>query len=204
MSMRLQELHPAAVHFPIVLLPATLAADAAGRITGNAALLDAGRHGMAFTAASAALSGIAGLIAQEASTFDADAREMLITHRTLNLGLIGLTGWLAARRARAHRPGLGYLLAGAAGLAVMTYSAYLGGRMTYEHGVGVSKAGGLREEEAPHLTPDTAGEALRTSAQHVARGVWHSAGDLARGEVVPWLRRSAAAGDGRPAPERRP
>jgi uncharacterized membrane protein len=196
MAMRLQELHPALVHFPISLLPTTLAIDAAGRVTGDATLLEIGRRGIVFAAGSAAVSAIAGLLAQEASHFDEDTRDILITHRNLNLGLIGLTGWMAVRRLRRERPGIGYLLAGMAGIAVMTYSAYLGGHMVYERGVGVSRADGLREEEAPPLLPSTAGEVLNASARHVVQGVRHAAEDLAHGELVPWLTRSSSPNGG--------
>jgi uncharacterized membrane protein len=195
MGMRLQELHPAMVHYPIVLLPATLAADALGRATGNTTLLDVGRAGMVATAGSALLAGLAGLIAQESSRFeDEAAHDLLVTHRTLNLGLIGLTAVLAARRAQRRRPSLGYLLAGLAGLGVMGYSAYLGGHMVYEHGVGVKEAGGLRENEAPELRPGETGNVLATSAQHLVQGVRHAAGDTARGEIVPWLTRTHDGG----------
>lgn len=109
--------------------------------------------GMTFTAGSAIVSALAGFLAQEASKFDSESRDVLITHRNLNLGLIGLTTWMAARRAKRRQPGLGYRLAGAAGVVMMTYSAYLGGHMVYEHGVGVKRADGLREGEAPRLVP---------------------------------------------------
>jgi uncharacterized membrane protein len=187
MSMRPQELHPAMVHFPIALLPVAVGVDALGRATSNDGLLEAGRRGIAVAAVSAALAGVAGLIAQEASRFDRQGRQLLVTHRTLNLGLIGLTGWLALRRARRDRPSLAYLMAGAAGIGVMTYSAYLGGHMVYEHGVGVKKARGLRRREAPELRPKEAARAVRVTGRHVARGVRNTARDLARGELVPWL-----------------
>jgi uncharacterized membrane protein len=196
MAMRLQELHPALVHFPIALLPTTLGVDALGRATRNPTLLEMGRLGIAFTAGSAAVSALAGLLAQEASRFDEESHDILVTHRNLNLGVIALTGLMAVRRARRRRPSRGYLAAGLAGMAAMTYSAYLGGHMVYEKGVGVSKAGGLREEEAPHLLPENVDEVLQVSGRHVAEGLRHTVEDLASGEVVPWLTRSQT----RPAP----
>jgi uncharacterized membrane protein len=186
--MRLQELHPASVHFPITLLPVTVGIDALGRASGNQTLLAIGRAGIAATACSAALSAVAGLLAQESSKFTAESRDILITHRNLNLALIGLTGWMAVRRSRRAQPGLGYLLAGFVGMGVMTYSAYLGGHMVYEYGVGVKEAGGLREGEAPQLVPEEAGEAARLSAHHVMTGLRDVVSGLAAGELVPWLR----------------
>jgi uncharacterized membrane protein len=193
MTMRLQEIHPALVHFPITMLPVTLATDAVGRFTGNHTLLDAARAGIALTAGSAAVAAAAGLLAQESARFDDASRDMLVTHRNLNLALIGLTGWMAARRARRVEPSLRYLAAGLAGIGVMVYSAYLGGRMVYEHGVGVSAAGMLREAEAPHLLPETAGEVASISATHLVRGARDVVGSLARGELVPTLVRHRSA-----------
>jgi uncharacterized membrane protein len=201
-SMRLQELHPALVHFPIALLPTTIGIDAVGRATGNETLLSVGKVGIAATAGSAVISALAGLLAQEASRFDAESRDLLITHRNLNLGLIGLTGWMAVQRAKRKEPSLRYLISGLAGIGMMTYSAYLGGKMVYQHGVGVSEARGLREAEAPHLVPEAAGEAARISAGHVASGLRHTAEDLARGEMVPWITRGRRSSRSVPGADR--
>ncbi|CAN5684214.1 hypothetical protein BH23GEM8_BH23GEM8_02790 [soil metagenome] len=185
--MRIQEIHPALVHFPIALIPTSLAADALGRATGSRALMEVGRMSMPVAAASAAISGIFGLVAQEAVQAEGEAKEMLITHRTLNLGLIALTTLMAVQRVRRKRPTRGYLLAGAAGTLAMGYSAYLGGKMVYELGVGVSKAGGLREGEAPEVRPGNLREAARTAARHVRDGARHAVADLGDGAVVPTL-----------------
>ena len=91
MSMRLQELHPALVHYPIAPLPVALAADALGRATGSEVLLEIGKRGMALAAGSAAISAVAGLIAQETVRTDEVSHDLLVTHRTLNVGLVGLT-----------------------------------------------------------------------------------------------------------------
>lgn len=185
--MRIQEIHPALVHFPIALLPTSLAADALGRLTGNRKLMELGRMTMPIAAASAAVAGVFGLVAQESVRAEGDAADMLVTHRNLNLGLIAAAAVLAAKRVRRGRPSLGYLLAGAAGAAVMSYSAYLGGHMVYELGVGVEKAGGLREGEAPKLEPGSFAEAARVSADHVRTGAARSVRALEEGEVAPWL-----------------
>lgn len=193
MAMRLQELHPALVHFPITLLPLAIGSDALGAATGNKTLLTMGRYGMALAAGSAAISAVAGLAAQEAVHAEGEVHDILVTHRNLNLGLVGLTTAMAIRRMRRHRPSLGYLAAGAAGLGVMSYSAYLGGHMVYEHGVGVAAAGGVREDAAPELTPTNAGEAARVAAENVAQGAPHAVEDLTTGEVVPYLTDDSAS-----------
>ena len=90
MAMHLQELHPSAVHYPIALLPLSIAADTLGLLTRNRSLLELGRLTMPVAAASAAVAGVLGLIAQEVVETDDEGMEMLITHRTLNLGLLGV------------------------------------------------------------------------------------------------------------------
>src|SRR5690606_11711924 len=98
MVMRLQELHPSMVHYPIALLPVSLVADALGLLTRNRSLLEVGRLTMPVAAVSAAVAGVLGLIAQESVELDDEAMDMLISHRTLNLGLIGLGAAMAVKR----------------------------------------------------------------------------------------------------------
>jgi hypothetical protein len=69
----------------------------------------------------------------------------------------------------------------------MTYSAYLGGRMVYEHGVGVRPADGLREEQAPEIHADNVDEVARLAAQHVKHGAQHAWEHLRKGEIAPSL-----------------
>ena len=138
--MRVHEVHPAIAHFPVALLPTAVAADLVGRLTDDASLMDMGRQLMPLAAASVAAAGIAGFAAQEAVRTSDVSHDILVTHRTLNIGLLALSVGLAAIRARSRRPSAGYLLAGLAGAALVTYSSYLGGRMVYAHGVGVEPA----------------------------------------------------------------
>lgn len=194
MSMRLQEVHPALVHFPIALLPTSLAADALGLATGNRTLMELGRRTMPVAAASAALAGVFGLVAQQAVVLDDETTDLLITHRNINLAAIALTAGMAIERGGRKRPSIGYLAAGLAGLAAVTYSAYLGGNMVYEHGVGVRKAGGLNEAQAPEILPETAGEAVRATGRHIREGAAVTARELGEGRLAPTLLPAAADG----------
>lgn len=187
MAIGLQELHPATVHVPIALLPLSLAADALGRVTGDYALLEMGRRTMPLAAAGAVTAAAFGLVAQEAVRAEGQAHDLLVTHRTLNAGLVGVTAALAVHRMRTRRPGLGYLLTGLAALGVMGYSAWIGGRMAYAHGLGVKLAGGLNEERAPEVTLGNAREAARVAAGNLARAARGAAREAARGEVAPIL-----------------
>lgn len=185
MAMRLQEVHPSLVHYPLALLPTTLACDAIGKVTGSRTLLNIGRYGMAVTAGSIALAGVFGLIAQQEVKARGAAGAMLTTHRNLNLTLLGMASAMAVSRIRRKKPTLRYLAVGFAGLGAALYSAYLGGKMVYEHGVGVAAAGGLKEGHAPEIKPSTLDEVARHAADDVRDGLELAAKNLATGPYIP-------------------
>lgn len=191
MAMRLQEIHPALVHYPLAFLPLAIGADLLGRTTGNRSLKDMGRMGMALAAGSAALAAVAGLAAQEEVDVEegSEAYEMLVTHRTLNVGLVAVGTSMAVWRWREREASPGYLALGLAALGVVGYSAYLGGKMVYEHGLGVEAADGIYEEEhpVPEITRETAGQALRYAARDVAAGARHAVQQTRGGEIAPRL-----------------
>jgi uncharacterized membrane protein len=188
-------MHPAMVHFPIAFLPLSLGADALGRLTGDYALMEMGRRTMPLAAASAMSAAVFGLIAQQAVHAEGQAHDLLVTHRTLNAGLVGVTAALAARRLRSSKPGLGYLAVGLAALGAMGYSAYLGGRMSYEHGVGVKPAGGLNEARGPEVEPENVGESARIAAGNLAQGARGAARESVQGELAPVFRSPEKAFD---------
>jgi uncharacterized membrane protein len=189
MAMRLHELHPTIVHFPLALLPASLTLDLAGKLSGNRGLMQSGRYLAAGAVASTAAAGIAGLVAQQIVRTDGAAHDTLVTHRNLNLALFGITSALVAARMRRERPGWGYLAAGLAGYAAMNYTAYLGGRMVYTHGVGVEAAGRAQPTDSIELRRDTIGRALQMSVRHIAQGVARVFRELSHGEFAPLLNR---------------
>ena len=188
MAVRLNEVHPSIVHFPIALIPAAVIADLLGRVTGNQKLADSGRALMPVAAASAALAAATGLIAQEEVTAEGRARDLLVTHRNLNLSLTALTTALATWRWAEDEAPSGYLALALAGIGAMSYSAYLGGKMVYEHGVGVKPADGLRAGDSPELTPGNAREVARRVVDDVERGIPHVVDDVRRGDILPALR----------------
>ena len=188
MAMRLQEVHPALVHFPLTLLPLSIGADLLGRLTGSEALLNLGRRTMPLAVASGLVAGAAGLMAQTEVEADGEALAMLKTHRTLNLGLVAIAGAMAAYRAGKERPSAAYLGVGLAGLAALTYSAYLGGAMVHHEGVGVEAADGVRKSPpVPELSRKDARQALQTAASDVAKGIQLTVEESAKGDLVPAL-----------------
>lgn len=202
MAVRLQEVHPALVHLPIGLLPAAIGADLVGRVTGSPGALEAGRRAIGLAAAGAAISAVTGLIAQEEVSVDGKTQDMLITHRNLNLAATVVTGLMATWRRRRLRPSVAYLGLGLAGIAAVTYTAYLGGKMVYEYGVGVKPAGGLAKGDAPALSGGQLGATSRAAAADLVHGVSHLAQELGRGELAPSLtaRKRAREAASPPAP----
>lgn len=202
MAIRLQELHAAAVHFPVALLPVAVGVDLLGHTTGDRRLLEAGRLAIGAAAVGAAVSAITGLIAQEEVNVEGETMDMLITHRNLNLAATVTAGLMARWRARHDRPTAAYLALGLAGIGLVSYTAYLGGTLVYKRGIGVAPAGGQYRENPPELgeTGQT-GTFFRTAAKDVVHGAKHLAQEVAQARIAPSLgvgpRKAADTGAGR-------
>lgn len=151
MVMRTHELHPSLVHAPLVLLPAAALVDllAASR-PRNRGLERAGRALWWATTWSGLVAGLTGMAASQEVQVDSDhARDVMFVHGlgnlTLVLSALGVSVWRSRHRASATSAAAGLVAAGAA-----TYTAYLGGKLVYDHGAGVIRLGGLAAE-APAL-----------------------------------------------------
>jgi uncharacterized membrane protein len=192
MAIRLQELHPSLVHLPITLFPTAIGIDLVGRATGNSQLLETGRRAIGFAAIGAAVSAITGLIAQEEVNVEGKTMDMLITHRNINLTATIMSALMSRWRSKQSTPSAAYLALGVAGIGALTYSAYLGGKLVYHHGVGVAPAKGQFRENAPELRPGEMGSFTRDAATDLGHGVEHMAKELAKGKIVPSLTESHA------------
>ena len=193
MPIRLQELHPALVHFPVTLIPVAIGADVIGRIGESPSLLEVGRRAMPLSAFGATLAAAAGCIAQEEVRVEGVAHNMLVTHRNLNLGALIASAVMAVWRSREKRPSAAYIGFGLMTVGTVTYTAYLGGRMVYEHGVGVRPAG-LRDD-VPEITLRPTAAAAREAAAALPRGMRHAAQHIADGSIAPTLGLRAHAHD---------
>jgi len=187
MAVRLQQMHPVFVHLPIALLPLAIGADLLGRGAGNKALLSFGQKAICIAAAGAVASVVSGLIAGEEVNVEGDSRAMLMTHRNLNAVATLLATCMAFWRARHQRPNSIYLGIGAAGTAVVAYTAYLGGKLVYETGVGVAPAHGVYKPDAPALRAGQMGAFVKTAATDLVHGVQHMAQEVGKGQLVPTL-----------------
>lgn len=168
MAMRTHELHPALVHYPLVILPAAaLVESLAAARPKQRALRRAGSALWWATAGSGLLTGLAGMAASQQVEVRSDAaRDKMFVHGignfTLVLSAFGVAAWRMRHRASALTAGLGI----GAALASM-YTAYLGGELVYAHGAGVKALGGIATEQ-PALASR---QAPRVLAKDAARGL---------------------------------
>jgi len=187
MAIRLQQMHPALVHLPVALLPLAVGADFLGRATSNRTLLSFGQKAICVAAIGALGAVASGLIAGEEVNVEGESREMLITHRNLNLVATLAATAMAIWRASHRRPSTLYLGAGAAGIGIVAYTAYLGGKLVYDTGVGVEPAHGVYRADAPSLQAGQVRAFVKTAATDLVHGVQHMAQEVRKGQVVPTL-----------------
>ena len=137
MAMHVHEVHAAAVHAPLVLLPAAAAVDLAAALTGDRRRAALGRRLWWLEVGVAAFAGVSGLAAsQEIKADDPDTQDMLWLHGVGNFAaLLGITGLALWRQFRA--PSVGQAALGLAATGAAVFTAYLGGEMVYGRGVGV-------------------------------------------------------------------
>ncbi len=187
MAIRLQQMHPALVHLPITLLPLAVGADLLGYITGDKSLLDFGRKAIGIAAVGALGSAVSGLIAGEEVNVEGASQDMLMTHRNLNFVATVVATSMAVWRAKRERPNAVYLGAGLAGVSVLAYTAYLGGKLVYDVGVGVEPAHGVYRTDAPTLRTGQVGAFLTTALTDLLHGVQHMIQEVGKGQFVPTI-----------------
>ncbi len=172
MATLLHELHPSLVHAPLTLLPGAAIVDLLALSRRSRGLERVGRALWVAGVGSAALAGVTGFAAsQQVRADDPAASDMLFLHGAGNtLILAGATAVMAWRLG--HRPSLFQVGVGLAACGAAVYTASLGGRLVYEHGVGVNAMpptapGGtlssprLFSREAPSALARDAGAGLR-------------------------------------------
>ena len=77
-----------------------------------------------------------GLIAGEEGNVEGTSQHMLITHRNLNVIANVVATSMTLWRVNYRTPNAAYLRVVAAGVGVLAYTAFLGGKFAYEVGVG--------------------------------------------------------------------
>lgn len=131
-------LHPAAVHFPIVLLTAGWLAGAVGRRVEWCARAASWLIWLGTAAAWATLG--LGLLAEETAPHMPPAWQTLELHETLAWWTAGVFTALSLWRWRlGRRKEVVFLALWAAACALLVTTAYHGGRLVFVHGMGVSR-----------------------------------------------------------------
>ena len=123
--MRVHELHAAAVHAPLVLLPAAAIVDFSAAVTGNRRRDALGRALWWTGIGAAAVAGMAGMAAsQETKADDPHTEDMMWLHGIGNtailLGAVGVAIWRTGRRAS-----LPQSIIGLAACGLSLFTAYL-------------------------------------------------------------------------------
>ena len=187
MAIRLQQMHPALVHLPIALLPLAVGADVIGTATKNESVLSFGQKAICIAAAGAVASAVTGLIAGEEVNVKGASEDMLITHRNLNFIATVVAGSMALWRVNHRKPNAAYLGVGAAGVGVLAYTAYLGGKLVYDVGVGVEPAHGVYRSDAPALKAGQVGSFVKSAGTDLVHGVQHMIQEVAKGRLIPTI-----------------
>jgi nitrite reductase/ring-hydroxylating ferredoxin subunit/uncharacterized membrane protein len=157
-----EPLHAALTDVPIGAWTATMVFDALEMINRRREFAVAADTSVAIGLAGAAGAAITGLT--DWSDVDPPARRLGLIHGLLNIGATTLFATsLIMRKKKARNQGRGFA---ALGYALMTFSAHLGGKMVYQHRVGVDRTAGekfpenftavLAESKLPDNTPTRA------------------------------------------------
>ena len=142
----MQNIHPLFVHFPIALLLTAWALTVLGLALRRENLHRVATWNLALGALGAVAAVVTGLRAEDgALPHNFEIHEIMETHERFGIsvacGAVALLVWRALRRQawparRAEQVGQTALLTLVVGL--LTYGAYLGGRLAYEYGVGTN------------------------------------------------------------------
>jgi uncharacterized membrane protein len=206
----LSELHGAATHLAVVAIPLYLLV-LLGRWTGiGGATLEAVQPWVeAAGVVGVALAGITGLLVrgQAQTELRGSAIRLGTIHFWLGIGLslvvVASAAWQHWHRRQGRRHAYrAFVIPGAVAVLAVVVQGYVGGRMTYEHGVGVADGGQFRATAvgakrldlalAGGTAPEVAGKAA-FSAQGLGCALCH--GDLAQGERGPHLAGGAELAD---------
>lgn len=136
-------LHAALTDVPIGAWTAAMVFDALEMINSRHEFAVAADTSVVIGLAGAAGAAVTGLT--DWSDVDPPARQLGLIHGLLNVGATALFATsLIMRKKKARSEGRGFA---ALGYALMTFSAHLGGKMVYEHKVGVDRTAGEKFPE---------------------------------------------------------
>ena len=138
-------LHAALNDLPPALLPISVLFDLLGILFKRESLKAAAFWTLVAGVAGTGLAIIAGLLAEDAVEHSDQAHAIMETHETLAFIVLAIFGvlavWRIARRgvwSEKEQPVA--LTAGVIGVAILLYTAMLGGKLTFDHALGVPTA----------------------------------------------------------------
>jgi uncharacterized membrane protein len=138
----ISRLHAALNDLPPALLPLSVLFDLLGAFLKRASLKSAGFWTLLAGVIGTGAAIVTGLLAEEATPHGADAHAIMETHETLAFFVLGLFAilalWRLVRRgvwSEKEEPVA--LTAGVIGVALIVVTAMFGGRLVFEHGVGI-------------------------------------------------------------------
>lgn len=137
-------LHPILVHLPIGLFLLSFVFDVAGMIFGGGmdAFLRPAFYTMVLGILGALLAAVPGLVDYSDIRRDHPARPIATRHMLLNFAAVAIyIGNAAVRCSHWNQPRLGVLpfVLSLLGVAILSYSGYLGGVMVYDDGIAVGR-----------------------------------------------------------------
>lgn len=149
--MEMHNIHPAFVHFPVALMPASFLAFLLGVWLGRRPMVFAGRFCLYLGAAGALAAVLTGLHAESTLPHTDDIHRVLIAHKSIGFVILAAAAALClwSRTSPEERPrtAWAFLAASAALSLLVLQNADLGGRMVFLQGAGVRP---LLEKMAPH------------------------------------------------------
>ncbi len=136
-------LHAVVNHFPAALLPASVLFDLLGLWLKRESLKAAAFWTLVAGVAGTLAAIGAGLLAEDAAEHSEQAHAIMETHETLAFIVLAIFGvlaiWRIVRRgvwSEKEQPVA--LTAGVIGIAILAYGAHLGGKLMFDHAVGIT------------------------------------------------------------------
>lgn len=134
-------LHPMIVHLPVSLLWVSFLFDLIAARRGLRGLGEAAFFNLMAGVGGSGLAIVTGNAVEDAAERVPGAESLVELHETLAYATAALFAalllWRWRLRSRGVGPGVAYLIVAAVGVAVVSVTGFVGGRMVYELGVGV-------------------------------------------------------------------
>ena len=140
----MKPVHPLLVHFPIALLPLSVAADALAALGGVTSMRDTGWWAMAAAAVAGVVTAAAGYFDMTRAPIAEEVHRRVHRHMRIGFVLVACLLGLATWRARIFAAGdvvpMIYLDLGVLTFALAALQGWLGGELVYSDGVAVRAA----------------------------------------------------------------